>query len=75
MGKRLALKQFRVSLDLTQAEFAEKMGVDRAHFQNIEIGVRNGTLPFWQKLQAAYNIPSADMWELMQPTEARDIDA
>lgn len=68
--ERTALKNFRVNKNMTQEEFAEKMGVSRSCYQNIESGIRNGKLSFWLQLQAAFNIPTAAMWEIMQPQEA-----
>ena len=66
MGKRLNLKQFRVGMNLTQAEFAEKMGVTRSRYQQVESGVRFGEWDFWKRLQDAFCIPDEKMWRLMR---------
>ena len=66
MGKRLALKQLRVGLDKSQQEFADGIGYNRGFYGKIENGQQNGTLEFWAALQKAYNIPGAQMWELMR---------
>lgn len=73
MVKRLALKQLRVAHDLTQEEMAERMGVKRVRYQNVESGYRAGTIDFWQKLQKAFNISDADMWRLLQQQEGGEL--
>lgn len=67
--KRLTLKQFRVGLDLTQQEMANRMGVTLSRYNNTESGYRTAKQDFWQKLQDAFNISDADMWQLMQQQE------
>ncbi|MGN0804389.1 MAG: helix-turn-helix transcriptional regulator [Candidatus Coproplasma sp.] len=62
--KRIELRVFRVKQHMTQAQFAEKIGCSRTHYALIEQGNRNGTQDFWNKLQAAFNIADAEMWEL-----------
>lgn len=66
MGKRLALKQFRVGLDMNQQEFADGVGYNRGFYGKIEKGQQNGTIEFWAALQKAYNVPNEKMWELMR---------
>lgn len=66
MGKRLALKQFRVGLDMNQQAFADGMGYNRGFYGKVENGQQNGTLEFWGALQKAYNVPDAKMWDLMR---------
>ena len=73
MKKRLALKQLRVGLDLTQEEMAEKIGVKRVRYQNVESGYRAGTIEFWQKLQKAFAISDAEMWRLLQQQEGGEL--
>lgn len=66
MGKRLNLKQFRVSKDMTQAEFAAAMGVTRSRYQQVESGARFPEEPFWHALQKTFGIPDEKMWRLMR---------
>lgn len=66
MGKRLALKQFRVGLDMNQQAFADGMGYNRGFYGKVENGQQNGTIDFWNALQKAYNVPDAQMWGLMR---------
>ena len=66
MGKRLALKQFRVGLDMNQQAFADGMGYNRGFYGKVDNGQQNGTLEFWGALQKAYSVPDSKMWELMR---------
>lgn len=63
---RKNLKIFRIERDLTQAQIAEKIGCRRATYAAIEKGVREGRRAFWNDLQAAFNIDSDAMWDLMR---------
>lgn len=71
---RTELKVLRVKNHLTQAEMAEKIGVTRVNYSAIEQGRNNGSLDFWDKLQAAFSIPDAEMYNLIKP-EKRVKDA
>lgn len=66
MQKRLKLKAFRALKGLSQSEFAERIGCSRARYAGIETGRRDGTPDFWRALQAAFEVPDAEMWALMQ---------
>ena len=66
MKKRKNLKVFRAKQDLTQAEFAKKLNYSRSQYALIERGDRNGTQAFWNTLQNIFNVPDAEMWELMK---------
>ena len=61
---RKNLKLFRVDKNLTQGEMANKIGYCRATYTAIEAGNREGRQAFWSALQAAFDIPDADMWAL-----------
>lgn len=63
---RTNLKILRVSLGLTQAEMAERIGCNRGTYANIENGKQNGGQTFWTLLQRAFDIPDCDMWQLMR---------
>lgn len=65
--ERTNLKLFRVAQKMTQAEFADAIGVDRGRYGQIEKGRRNGRMDFWTKLQKAF--PAADIGELMKVDE------
>ena len=64
---RLNLKLFRVSHDLTQEEIAEKIGVSRVTYYNVESGNRGGQLDvFWKNFQEAFDIPDSEMYNIMK---------
>ena len=66
---RTELKVLRTRHKMTQGEFADKLGLNRANYAMIEIGKRNGTMAFWNKIQTTFNIPENDMWSLMKNEE------
>lgn len=61
---RTGLKILRVKQHLTQAEVAAKLGVSYATYNLIEQGKRKGSIEFWQRIQAAFNLTDAEMWQL-----------
>lgn len=63
---RINLKIYRIKKQLTQEEFSEKMGYNRATYSSIETGVRNGRPEFWRTLKETYNVPESDMYGLMK---------
>lgn len=62
--ERRNLKVFRVKHGLSQAQMAEKIGVARSVYAQAESGKRGCSASFLTKLQKAFNVPDADMWEL-----------
>ena len=66
---RINLKIFRIKNKLTQQEISDTLGCSLATYSAIERGDRNGRPTFWNSLQTAFNIPSAEMWELMAEDE------
>lgn len=66
---RTELKCFRVKQKMTQAQFAEKIGVGRALYGAIENGARNGTLAFWEKFKTTFDIPESEIWRYTQNDE------
>lgn len=66
MGKRIALKQFRIGKMLTQQEMADKLGVDRTKYAAIELGKRHGTFVFWSTFQNVFEVPDENMWKLQK---------
>ena len=66
---RLNLKLLRVQNNLTQEEFAEKVGVSRGVYSNIENSKVNGTMIFWDNVQKAFEVPDEKMYSLMKDDE------
>jgi transcriptional regulator with XRE-family HTH domain len=47
------VKRLRIAADLSQAELAERMGVDRAYVSGLELGQRNPTIvTLWHLAEA-----------------------
>ena len=66
---RKNLKSLRGAMCLTQEEMSERIGVTLQMYSLVELGKRRGSMDFWKKLQAAFNLPDAQMWQLMQEGE------
>lgn len=64
--RRKNLKIFRIRHDLTQSDMAQRVGCDRASYSAIEVGSRNPSFEFMEKLQTAFDIPDAEMWALLR---------
>lgn len=64
--RRTNLKIFRIKHNLTQNNIAQKIGCGRDAYNAIENGMRNPSYEFIEKLQAAFDIPNADVWELLE---------
>ena len=65
MQKKIALKQLRIGLDMSQAEFAAALGITRTHYSAIETGRLKGTAEFWKTLKTTFGLAETKLWELM----------
>ena len=65
-AKRHNLYMLRCNHKLTQAEFADRIGVSHRGYQNVEWGERSGTADFWAAVQKEFNVPDAEMYALMK---------
>ena len=50
----MTLSDYRKSLNLTQVEMAERIGVSFSHYTKIESGVRNPSYNFMVRLKNAF---------------------
>lgn len=66
---RNGLYMFRHGKKLSQREIAEIIGCSRATYSAIETGARNGTMSFWRKFQAVFDIPDEKLGGLMRIEE------
>lgn len=61
--KRIRLKNIRLNNgDLTQAEMAERLGVNRRSYCDIEQGKSNGSPEFWLKLKDEFCLTAEEAW-------------
>ena len=65
-NKRMALRLFRVSRDLSQNQMAEKLNYSFSHYSLVERGYKDGSQDFWNTLQRVFDIPDSEMWRLMK---------
>jgi len=50
-----------VALDLTQKQMAEKLGVTRSYYNQIERGLNDGGNAFWKSLQETFNLTNKEI--------------
>lgn len=63
---RKNLKEFRLARGFTQEQMAEFLGYSRTYYSSIELGLKRGTVDFWNTLKNKFNIESSDMWNLTE---------
>lgn len=66
MSRRTNLKVFRVKNNLTQAEIAQLIGVDRQVFASVESGRCEGRQKFWEALQKTFKLSPEEIWSMMK---------
>lgn len=64
MADRRNLSVFRAKHGLTRKQMADKIGVNRGTYSDIENAKRDCSPKFLAKLQSAFDIPDAEMWAL-----------
>lgn len=63
---RKNLKLFRIALDLSQTEIAEKLDVSRSYYGFIESGRQKGSVKFWETLKDVFVLSDKNIEELKQ---------
>lgn len=66
---RNGLYMFRHSKRLSQREMADKIGCNRATYNAIESGKRDGRMAFWNDLKKAFDVSDAEIGGLMKNDE------
>ncbi len=61
---RKNLKILRIQNDLTQDGMADRLGVSRTGYINVELGKSKGSIDFWLKVKKEF--PDADIEELVK---------
>lgn len=61
---RLKLKELRQRHGHSQRDAANGTATTKENFGFIENGKRIGTLPFWLRLQAFYELSNAEIWDI-----------
>jgi transcriptional regulator with XRE-family HTH domain len=61
VGKNV--KRLRVAAEITQAELANRIGVDRAYVSGLELGQRNVTILSLWRVAEALNVPIKSFFE------------
>ena len=63
MADRRNLKVLRAMHGLTTKEIAERIGVSRSTYSEIENAKRGCSPKFLEQLQAAFDIPDEEVWK------------
>lgn len=58
---RSKLKKKRMSLNLTQQETADLIGITRTYYTEIENGNRECKIQIWLKIAKAFGIPDSEL--------------
>lgn len=67
--KRLNLIKFRIDLGLKSKDVAEKLGITKQHYSNIENGKVNPTYSIMEKFGEVFEDMYEDIWELFKKAE------
>lgn len=58
------LKNFRLSIGFTQEQMAERIGFSRPYYNAIELGLKPGSMRFWQTIEKQFNLSESKVWGL-----------
>lgn len=61
---RTLLKNSRLKNQLTQKELAKQLNISEKHYQAIELGIQQGSIVIWDKLEDIFNIPQRQLREI-----------
>lgn len=61
------VKRLRMVADISQAELASRLGVDRAYISGLEKGARNPTIVTLWHVSRALNVEMREFFELGSP--------
>jgi DNA-binding XRE family transcriptional regulator len=64
---RKNLKMLRIENDLTQEQMAERLGVTRVTYANVENGKSKGSITFWLAVEREF--PESNMKDLVKLKE------
>lgn len=67
---RVYLLKARKNAKLSQKDAADKLGIDRSYYVNIENNRRDGTIDLWKKVQKLFNFHDDDMWKVINRTKS-----
>lgn len=67
--KRLNLIKFRIDLGLKSKDVAERLGITKQHYSNIENGKVNPTYKILEKFGEVFEDMYEDIWELFKKAE------
>lgn len=66
IAKNKKLYILRNEAGLSQIECAYKLGIPTNQYAAIEQGKTRGKVNVWSNIQKLFNVPDADMWDLIK---------
>lgn len=67
--KRLNLKLFRMKHDLKQCEMAQRLGLSKNHYSNIECGIFDPSYKVMQRFREEFPAKNIDVWDVFKKEE------
>lgn len=64
--KRDELKKFRLEQGFTQVQMADKLGISKSHYINIERGVFNPSVQVMNQFYKAFGNKYDDIWKIFE---------
>lgn len=64
--RRINLKKLRIELDLKSQEMAEKLGISKQYYSNIENGRHNPSYEVIEVFEKVFNVDEKDVWGLFK---------
>ena len=52
--------------EMTQQQAADRIGVHRRYYSQVELGHRKGNYDFWNKVQKAFRLSDSTVYRMMQ---------
>lgn len=69
--ERINLKKFRIDKGLKSKEMAEKTGISKEHYSNIETGKKIPTSEYIDNFERIFNVDAKDVWVLFKKPDGR----
>lgn len=63
---RINLKKFKIEQGLNSTEMAEKVGITRQHYSNLECGKCNPSYELLEAFEKVFNLDAKDVWLLFK---------
>ena len=69
----LRIKDLRAEIDISQEQFAYKIGMDRSYFASVEVGDRNVTLANLAKIAEGFDMTLSEFFDGIPRVDPNDL--